>query len=149
MTTKAAIQDFLAQRTLAVVGVSRTGKKFGNTIMKELSARGYRVFAVNARGETAEGRPVYPTLSDLPEPPGGAVLVIPPSETEKVVRDAARAGISRIWMQHGSRSREAIRFCEDRGIRVIHGECILMFAEPVSSIHRVHRWLRALFRKLP
>lgn len=30
MTSRAAVDDFLARKTLAVVGVSRQGNKFGN-----------------------------------------------------------------------------------------------------------------------
>ena len=42
MTSRAAVEGFLAQKTLAVVGVSRGGKKFGNAILKELKAKGIR-----------------------------------------------------------------------------------------------------------
>lgn len=30
----------------------------------------------------------------------------------------------------------------------IHGECILMFLEPVAAFHRIHRFFKGLFRKL-
>jgi hypothetical protein len=39
MTTKAAVEDFVSQRTFAIVGVSRGGKKFGNSIFREDCAR--------------------------------------------------------------------------------------------------------------
>lgn len=32
--------------------------------------------------------------------------------------------------------------------RPVHGECILMFADP-KGIHRFHHWLRGLLGKLP
>jgi hypothetical protein len=34
-TSQVVVYDFLAQRSLAIVGVSRSGKKFGNTIYKK------------------------------------------------------------------------------------------------------------------
>jgi predicted CoA-binding protein len=71
MATKALIDDFLAQRTLAVVGVSRKAEKFGNMVYRELKAKGYRVFAVNPRTESVAGERCYPSLSALPEPVGG------------------------------------------------------------------------------
>ncbi len=55
MTTKAAVVDFIAQRTLAVVGVSRARMKFGNLAFKALKARGYRVFPINLNAESIEG----------------------------------------------------------------------------------------------
>jgi predicted CoA-binding protein len=52
-------------------------------------------------------------------------------------------------MQQGSESEKAINYCNENGIDVIHGECILMFAEPVESIHKFHKWLWKIFGKLP
>jgi hypothetical protein len=149
MTIKAVVDDFLAQRKLAVVGVSRTGKKFGNIAFKALKAKGYRLFPINPHAESVEGEHCYPNLSELPEPVGGVLIVVPPTETEQVVREAAAAGIRRVWMQQGAESEAAIRFCEENGMSVVHGECVLMFAQPVDSVHRLHRWIWRLLGKLP
>jgi predicted CoA-binding protein len=65
------------------------------------------------------------------------------------VRDAAAAGIRRVWMQQGAESEAAIRFCAENGISAVHGECILMFAEPAAFYHRMHRWVWGLLGKLP
>jgi predicted CoA-binding protein len=148
MTTKATVNNFLAQQTLAVVGVSRGGQKFGNTALKELKAKGYRLFPIHPEAESIQGERCYPSLGALPEAVGGVLIVVPPAETEKVVRDAAQADIRRVWMQQGAESQAAIRFCEENGISVVHGECILMFAQP-SSFHRLHRWVWGLLGKLP
>ena len=67
MNTKAAVDDFLAQRSLAVVGVSRGGKKFGNRAYRELKAKGYQLFPVHPEAEVLEGDPCYPSLSALSE----------------------------------------------------------------------------------
>jgi hypothetical protein len=148
MTKRAAIEDFVAQKKLAVVGVSHTGKKFGNLAFRELKAKGYRVFPINPNAEKIEDERCYPTVASLPEPVGGVLIVVPPVETERVVREAAAAGIERIWMQQGSESGTAIRYCQENGMAVIHGECILMYAQPVLSVHRLHRWVWRLFGKL-
>ncbi|MBI3950457.1 MAG: CoA-binding protein [Acidobacteria bacterium] len=149
MTTKSAVEDFVAQQTLAVVGVSRGGKKFGNLALKALKAKGYHVFPINPHAESIEGEQCYPTLKSLPERVDGVLIVVPPTETEQVVREAAAAGIRRIWMQQGAESEAAIRFCQENGLSVVHGECILMFARPVDSVHRLHRWIWGLLGKLP
>ncbi len=149
MTSKATVEDFLAQRKLAVVGVSRAGKKFGNMAFRALKAKGYHVIPIHPHAETVEGERCYPNLSALPEEVGGVLVVVPPGETEKVVQEAAQAGIQRVWMQQGAESKEAIRFCEERGIHTVHGECILMFAEPTALPHRLHRWMWGLLGKLP
>jgi predicted CoA-binding protein len=149
MVSRADIDDFMAQERLALVGASRSGKGFGNAILQELGKRGYRIFPVHPEADEVRGVPCVRSLAELPEPVGGVVLVVPPRETEKLVREAAEAGIPRVWMQHGSSSDEAVRFCEEKGLRVIHGECLLMYAEPVRSVHRVHRFLRRIFGRMP
>jgi predicted CoA-binding protein len=149
MTTKAAVADFTGQEKLAVVGVSRKGRGFGNMAFKELKQKGYRLFPVNPHAETLEGERCFPSLSALPEPVDAVLIVVPPPETEKVVREAAAAGIRRVWMQQGAESPEAIRFCQENGIEVIHGECILMFTEHAAFYHRAHRWMWGLLGKLP
>ena len=149
MTSKAAVQDFLAQRTLAVVGASRDEKKFGNKVYKDLIRKGYQTYPVNPNAEEIEGQPCYPDLGALPEAVDGVVFVVPPAQTEKVVREAAELGIARVWMQQGSESQDAIRFCEENGISVVDGECILMFAEPAEFYHRAHRWVWGVLGKLP
>lgn len=149
MTTKAAVQDFLDRRNLAVVGVSRGGKKFGNAAYKELKAKGYQLYPVNPNADVIEGDLCYRSLSVLPQPVEGLLIVVPPQETEKVVGDAAEAGIRRVWMQQGAESPAAIQFCQEQGISVIYGECILMFAEPAAFYHRLHRWVWGLLGKLP
>lgn len=149
MTTKIAVEDFVAQRTLALVGVSRSGKKFGNLALKALKEKGYRVFPVHPRAEMIDGERCYPSLSALPERVEAALVVVPPGETERVVREAAAAGITRVWLQQGAESLDAIRFCEENHVAVIHGECVLMFAPPVKSFHRAHRWMWKILGKLP
>jgi uncharacterized protein len=148
-TSQHLIADFLAQRTLALVGLSRSGRKFGNAALRELRAKGYTVHPVHPEAETVDGQRCWPDLGSLPEPVGGVLTVVPPAETEKVVAAAHEAGISRVWMQQGSESAAAIRFCEEHDMAVVHHECVLMFAEPAAWFHRVHRWLRGVLGKLP
>lgn len=149
MTSKAAVTEFLAQDALALVGVSRSGKKFGNMLYRGLKAQGRRIFAVHPQAAEVQGDRCYPSLAALPEPVGGVIVVVPPDRTEGVVREAAAAGIKRVWMQQGAESPEAIRFCQEHGMAVVAGECVFMFAQPAGFPHRMHHWLRGLFGKLP
>ena len=50
----------------------------------------------------------------------------PPAVTEQIVREAHRLGIKKIWMQPGAESEEAIKFCEEHGIYVFHGLCVML-----------------------
>ena len=95
--------------------------------------------------QAVEGLSCAPSLAALPEPVGGLLLVVPPAETEKVLREAVAAGIRRVWMQQGSSSDAAVAFCAANGISEVHGECILMYQREVRGIHRLHRALWRLF----
>jgi predicted CoA-binding protein len=149
MTSMSSVQDFLNQKKIAVVGVSRNKRKFGRVIYKELKNKGYQVIPVNSHIDMIDDEPCYPGLKYLPGPVDSVVLVIPPAETEKVIHDAIAQNIRHIWMQYGSESKKAVRICEEKGINLVHGECILMFAEPVGFFHKLHRWLWKLLGKLP
>ena len=149
MTSRAAVDGFLAERTLALVGASRSGRKFGNAVLKELTAKGYHVLPVHAHATVIDGHPAYASLAELPENAGGVIVVVPPDRAEQVVRDAADAGIGRVWLQQGASSPAAIQAAESQGLSVVHGECILMFAEPTASYHRVHRFIWKVLGRLP
>ena len=149
MVSKSNINEFLSLKNLAVVGVSRNAKKFGNAVFKELKNKGFQVFPVNPYITDYEGERCYPDLQSLSGKVEGAVLVVPPYVTEKTVEDAAFAGIKNIWIQQGAESETALSFCSENNINVVYGECILMFAEPAAFFHRVHRFAYGVFGKLP
>jgi hypothetical protein len=150
MTTKREIDEFLAQKTLAIVGVSRSGKKFGNTILKDLTKLGYRLLPVHPEATEIDGVRAFPSLADLPEPVGGLIVCVPPAQAESVVKAAAAHGIRRVWLQQGAASPEAITFCQENGMSVVHGECVLMYPKPATAwIHGAHRWVWDLLGRTP
>jgi len=149
MTSKKGVEDFLAQKNIAVVGVSRNGTKSGNKIYDELKSKNYQTFAVNPKATNEGGIKFYPDLRSIPEKIDGIVLAVLPAVTDKVVKEAHELGINHIWMQLGAESQNAIDFCKEKGINVIHNLCIFMFAEPVESFHKIHKWFAKLFGKLP
>lgn len=147
---RSAIDDFLAQTSLALVGVSRDGQRgFGNAVRRELSEKGYQLFVVHPEADHIGDHPCARSLADVAGKVGGVVLVTPPEQTLKLVEEAAALGLRRVWMQQGAESAEAIAACEARGISPVYGECILMFAEPTSWLHRAHRWARGALGHLP
>ena len=148
--SRSVIEDFLAQKRLAIVGVSHEpGKGFGNMARKELAKKGYRLFVVHPTADEIDGAKCYRDLADVADQVDGVVLVTPPAETERLVVRAAELWIRRVWMQQGAEWEQAIRFCEARNLPVVHHECILMFAEPAMWLHRAHRWVKGVSGELP
>jgi hypothetical protein len=149
VTTRALIDGFLAERTLAFVGVSRDPRSFSRTALRELRAKGYRLLPVNPALGEVDGLRCYPSLAALDEEVGGALAMVAPAASEQVVREASSSGIRRVWLQQGGSSEAAVRAAEELGVALVHGECILMFAEPAGWFHRLHRGLRRLAGRLP
>jgi uncharacterized protein len=149
MNTQADIRDFLSQKTIAMAGLSRNEKAFSSSIKKELAAKGYRIIPVNPNAESIGGEECYPTLAAIPEKVGAVLVVTSPAQSEKIVRDAAAAGITRVWLQQGAQSDAAVKACKEMGLTSVWGRCVMMFAEPVGSIHGVHRWFAKIFGGLP
>jgi len=147
MSTRAVLaHEFLAQRRLAVVGVSRDPKDFSRTLFQELRKRGYDLVPVNPAGGEIEGRPVVPRVQDIRPPVEGALVMTGRFASEQVVRDCAEAGIPRVWLHRGigpgAVSPSAVDVCRQRGIQVVEGECPYMFLPGASFFHRAHGFLR-------
>jgi predicted CoA-binding protein len=149
MNSKKIVEDFLSQKKIAVVGVSRKKTKFGNAIYKELKQKGYQVFPINPNIKVFEGDTCYSDLLSLPEKVDAVVINVSPAQTEKVVREAKEAGINKVWLQQGSQSEAAVNFCEENEMDYVSNECILMFAQPSAFIHRAHKWVWGVLGKLP
>ncbi|RPJ58550.1 MAG: CoA-binding protein [Acidobacteria bacterium] len=147
--TGQTIRDFFSHKSLALVGFSRSGRKFSNNVHRELSGKGYRIFPINPAAGVVGGIKVYPSFKDLPEPVTAAVLMTPRAVTPEVVREAAEAGVTSIWIQQGAESKEAVQVCREKNLSFVSGRCILMFAEPAIWLHRVHRGFLRFFGRLP
>ncbi len=149
MATMNSINEFVSLKNLAIVGVSRNQKKFGNSLYRSLKQKGYNVFPVNNSVDQIDGEKCYPDLKSLPSEAEGVVIVVPPETAKNVVQEAVQLGIKNIWMQQGSESKEAIAFCEEKKINVVGGECLLMFIPQTEFFHRFHKGINRIFGKLP
>lgn len=146
---RAKINKFFKAETYAVVGVSSNRRKFGNVVYRALKDHGFTVYPVNPKLTEIDGDKCYPSVLELPYNVHAVVTVVPPEVTTATVVDCARTNIRSIWMQQGSESKEAIEKAEYHGIDVIHGQCVLMFLEPVKSLHKVHRWVNKVVGAYP
>jgi hypothetical protein len=149
MNTRQDIEGFVTQKTLAIVGMSRAPHSFSANAAKELRAKGYRLFPVNPNATDIQGEKCYPSLMALPEKVGGVLFMTPPGVTEKALREAVEAGAAHFWIQQGAESADAVNFCKEKKLSAVTGQCILMFAEPVASFHKIHRFFKRMFGGLP
>jgi uncharacterized protein len=155
-THDAKVQDFLAQKRIAVAGVSRenTHHPAANLIYHRLKNTGHEVFAVNPHMHTFDGDRCYPNLQSIAGGVDGVVIVTRPESTELIVQDCSDAGVRRVWMHQSmpkgsSVSPAAVEYCRKHDISVIAGACPMMYGSGVDVGHTCLRWILKLTGGLP
>lgn len=147
-TIQGAASTFLANKRVAVTGVSRHPENHGsNAIYRRLRERGYQVFAVNPNASEVEGDPSYADLRSIPNGVDAVVIATRPEFAIDTMRECVDLGIKHVWMHRGvgpgSVSTSATEFGRQHGITVIDGGCPLMFAPTADLGHRVLRLIYA------
>jgi uncharacterized protein len=148
MTSLKQIKDFIAAEPIAMIGVSRNPKKFGQMAFKELKDKGLKLIPVNPVAEEILGVKAYPDIKALPGEVRAVIIMTKKDQTATVVKDAIAKGIKNIWIQQMADSKEAIKELEGSDINYITGECILMHYKP-HSIHKFHKALKTFFGRFP
>jgi predicted CoA-binding protein len=121
------IKSFLnIKNVFGVVGASRDPEKYGHKVYRDLLNAGYRVYCVNPNADEVLGNKCFPNLEVLPIKPDVVDVVVPPEITEQIVKICKKLEITKVWMQPGSESEAAIRFCEENGMDVVHGVCVMV-----------------------
>jgi uncharacterized protein len=143
-----AAAAFLANKRVAVTGVSRTPKTHGsNNVYRRLRERGYQVFAVNPNTEEVEGDRSYQDLKSIPGGVEAVVIGTRPEIAEDTMRECAELSIKHVWMHRGpgagSVSGVATRYGRQHGITVIDGGCPLMFGPTADFGHKIMRLVYA------
>ena len=150
------VKDFLAQKKIAVVGVSDKRETGCNAAYQRFKEAGYRVYPVNPHQATYENEPCYPDLKSIPEKPDAVFILTNPGVTEQIVRQCVDLGVKQVWMHclmgtkpglaagMTSVSQNAVRMCLENGIAVIPGSCPNQFLYPDFG----HRMMRGIFRTI-
>lgn len=118
--------------SLAIVGATDHPSKYGGIIYRDMKAKGFPVFAVNPYRDEVAGDPCWARVSDLPEKPTIAVLVVPAKRGIEVVRDCAEAGVDNVWVQPGAFSPELGQVLEAGEFNWIAEACVMVRARTAA-----------------
>ncbi len=150
------VHDFLAQKKIAVVGVSDKRETGCNLAYRKFKKAGYSVSAINPHLKTFEGDPCYPDLKSILEKPDAVFILTNPNVTEQIVQQCVDLGIKRVWMHcmmgtkpglaanATSVSPRAVQMCRENGIAVIPGACPNQFLKPDFG----HAMMRVMWRSV-
>ena len=153
MQTRNLINEFLAVKRFAMVGVSRSREEFSRRLFDEFTRRGYEAIPVNPNAPVIEGRPCFARVKDITPPVTSALVVGPRSLQAGMLRDCAEGGVTLVWIFgiSGDRSvsEEAIAVCEKHGMQVVRGYCPFMFLPEAAFFHRLHAGMAKIFGQYP
>jgi uncharacterized protein len=147
---KQDIDQFLSQKHIAFVGVSRTKTKLSNSVYEKLKASGYVVHPVHPEMESMDGDKCVAGISELPGDVRALMIVASPSVSARILKDVSDTAITSVWAFPRTKGADAeIEHLRNAGVSLIDGLCPFMFLEPVTSVHGVHRFFAKLFGKYP
>jgi len=153
MSTREQIADFLRQRRLAVVGVSRETGAFPNVVFRQLRDRGYDVVPVNPHAAELEGSQAFARVQEVTPPVEGVLVYVPAEAAQAVAEDCAAAGVKRVWFagpaKAGAKLAPALDYCRAQGLEAVGGWCPYLFLPEAAFPHRLHSFLARLFGALP
>jgi hypothetical protein len=153
-TIKQAASEFLANKRIAVTGVSRKPASHGsNVVYQRLRDRGYEVFAVNPNADEVEGDTCYQDLKSIPGGVDAVVIGTSAEHADGTMQECHELGIRNVWMHRsfgtGSVSDSATSFGREHGITVIDGGCPLMFEPCSDGAHKAMRFMFTMTGKVP
>jgi len=152
MTHQERVQDFLAQKRIAICGLSRTKDSGAGSIYIKLRNEGYDVVPIHPEAEALHGDTCYSSLGDIPDGVDAVFIMNSPDISEQLADEAISLGIRHVWMHNNgmmpsSVSQVGVEKCKQAGINVIDIGCPMMFVEP-DVFHSCIRWVLRVRGKL-
>ena len=112
-------------KTIAIVGASNNPSRASYFVATYLlSSSPYDVYFVNPRAKEILGRPVYPSLADVPAPIDLVDVFRRHDDLPTVLDETLAVGAPTLWLQLGSWHEEVARRGEAAGLTVVMDRCV-------------------------
>ena len=130
--------QFLENKEIAIVGVSRDKKKFGFKIFDLLRSNGYIVYPIHYKAKEIDGVQCYKSFLEVPESVKNLYVVTPKHITDQVIESSLSKKFKMVWFQQKSETNAALETIIANGSTVISNKCMFMFVEPKGG-HAFHK----------
>ena len=110
----------------AVIGASNDKQKYGYKVLKDFKESKYEVVPINPKEKEILGLKTYKSILDIDFKIDVVIFVVPPRITERVLKEIKKLKINKVWLQPGSESDKAIKYCKDNNIECIHSACVIV-----------------------
>ena len=117
------IDQMLALKTWAVVGLSNNPDRAAFGVAKLLIDKGHTVIPVHPKAETVHGQTGYTKLSDIPVPVDVVDIFINSDLAGAVVNEAIEIGAKGVWLQLDVIDEGAVARAKDAGLLAVMNHC--------------------------
>ena len=89
------LNAIFAPRSIAVIGASPDERKLGHTVFKNIVVNGFpgALYPIHPTAGNVLEHKAYPSVTELPETPDLAVIVVPPQAVLAVVEECGQKGV--------------------------------------------------------
>ena len=89
------LDKFFSPRSLAFLGASADHGKWGYRVLSNIVSGGFqgKIYPINPKGGAILGIPVFQSVSDVPEVPDLAIIVVPPPSMIDTIRECVNKGV--------------------------------------------------------
>ncbi|MEY4693215.1 MAG: hypothetical protein RL437_495 [Actinomycetota bacterium] len=117
------IDQVLAMKTWAVVGLGNNPERAAYGVAKLLQDKGHKIVPVYPRAEEVHGESGYKTLSEIPFPIDVVDCFVNSKLVGKVVDEAIAIGAKAVWLQLDVIDQDAVNRAEAAGLLAIMDRC--------------------------
>jgi predicted CoA-binding protein len=117
------IDQVLALKTWAVVGLGNNPERAAYGVAKLLQDKGHKIVPVYPRAEEVHGESGYKTLSEIPFPIDVVDCFVNSKLVGKVVDEAIAIGAKAVWLQLDVIDQDAVNRAEAAGLLAIMDRC--------------------------
>lgn len=141
--------------SVAVIGASNDRSKWGYRVLSNIIRGGFegRIYPVNPGSPEVLGLKAYARVTDIPDVPDLAVIVVPPPGVPEVMRDCAAkgvkaavvitAGFAEIGGEGEKLQREIVEIARGAGMRFVGPNCLGI----LNPSHKLHPQMPAEFAR--
>ena len=117
------IDQMLALKTWAVVGLSNNPDRAAFGVAKLLIDKGHTVIPVHPKAETVHGQTGYTKLSNIPVPVDVVDIFVNSDLAGGVVNEAIEIGAKGVWLQLDVIDEGAVARAKDAGLLAVMNHC--------------------------
>ena len=117
------IDQILALKTWAVVGLGNNPDRAAFSVAKVLQSHGHRIIPVHPRAEEVHGETGYKTLSEIPFPIDVVDCFVASERVGEIVDEAIKIGAKAVWLQLGVIDQAAIDRALAAGLLAVMDHC--------------------------